>query len=250
MFSHLTTSPRWRCVALAAGLLVATAVGADRPTLRTDATGSDEPFHAQLREIAKTYRGYGHVDYREAAWAPSLCRAPIPYHDYHPGTTRLSGSKDTDTHGQKLYFLFAKQKDAYLRLTGKTNPVGQVVVKESWTPKETTEEEYKRYLADHARVGREGGMPFARKDGKVYRTDQQSALFIMFKTNPSTPGTDQGWVYGTVTADGKTVTAAGRVESCMGCHQDAKHDRLFGLKGGLPRLPSEERAGPGQVTGR
>jgi hypothetical protein len=228
-------------------LLAATAIGADRSAPRTGAPISEEPFHAQLREIAKNYRGYGYVDYREAAWAPSLCRAPMPYVDYFPGTARLSGSKDTDTHGQKLYFLFAKQRDAYLHLTGKSNPVGQVVVKESWTPKEATEEEYKSYRAGHARRGLEGGMPFARKQGKLYRTDQQSALFIMFKTNPDTPGTDNGWVYGTVTADGKTVTSAGRVASCMGCHQDAKHDRLFGLQGELPRLPGEERLGQGQL---
>jgi hypothetical protein len=36
-------------------------------------------------------------------------------------------------------------------------------------------------------------------------------------------------VYGTVAADG-TVTGAGRIASCMGCHADAPHERLFGLK--------------------
>ena len=51
----------------------------------------------------------------------------------------------------------------------------------------------------------------------------------MFKTDPQTPGTDEGWVYGTVTPDGQQVTSAGRVESCMMCHQGAPHDRLFGL---------------------
>jgi hypothetical protein len=51
----------------------------------------------------------------------------------------------------------------------------------------------------------------------------------MFKLDPSTPGTDRGWAYGTVTADGKQVTSAGRVESCMRCHRKAPHDRLFGL---------------------
>jgi hypothetical protein len=233
-------------VALAAVLLAATAVGADRPASRTGAAVPEEPFHAQLREIAKSYRGYGYVDYREAAWAPGLCRAPIPYHDYVPGTARSSASKDTDTHGQKLYFLLAKQKEAYLQFTGKTHPVGQVVVKESWTPKEATEEEYKRYLAGHERRSSAEGVPFARKEGKLYRTDKQGDLFIMFKTAPVTPGTDQGWVYGTVTPDGKTVTSAGRVASCMGCHQDAKQDRLFGLRDKLPLLPTEERLGQRQ----
>src|SRR5437870_10625362 len=68
-----------------------------------------------------------------------------------------------------------------------------------------------------------------RRDGRLYRPAARSGLFIMFKTEPGTPGTDEGWVYGTVTADGKQVTSAGRVESCMACHRDAPHDRLFGL---------------------
>jgi len=36
-------------------------------------------------------------------------------------------------------------------------------------------------------------------------------------------------IYGTVAPDG-TVTSAGRVANCMGCHVDnATHERLFGL---------------------
>src|SRR5436190_351218 len=70
----------------------------------------------------------------------------------------------------------------------------------------------------------------ARKGDKLFKATKQADLFIMFKLDPKTPGTDNGWVYGTVTPDGKTVTSAGRVESCMKCHQDAKADRLFGLR--------------------
>jgi hypothetical protein len=248
MFTLRTASARLRCVTLAAVLLAVTAAGAARPTAGTDATDPGAPFHAQLKEIARTYPGYGYADYREAAWAPGLCRMPIPYHDYLPGEARLSASKDTETHGQKLYFLFAKQRDAYVQFSGKMNPVGQVVVKESWTPKEATEEEYKGYLAVGGQL-REA-TPFARKNGKLYRTDQRNALFIMFKIAPETPGTDNGWVYGTVTADGKTVTSAGRVESCMGCHKAAKHDRLFGLSGPVRLLPHEGGIGQGQLKPR
>ncbi|MBA3541386.1 MAG: hypothetical protein H0T79_17370 [Deltaproteobacteria bacterium] len=41
-------------------------------------------------------------------------------------------------------------------------------------------------------------------------------------------GTDAGWIYGTIV--GGEVTSAGRVASCMGCHESASHERLFGLK--------------------
>ncbi len=72
-------------------------------------------------------------------------------------------------------------------------------------------------------------LPFAEKDGKIYHAAKQADLFIMFKVDPKTKDTDKGWVYGTVTADAKKVTSSGKVESCMNCHQDAPHDRLFGL---------------------
>jgi hypothetical protein len=70
---------------------------------------------------------------------------------------------------------------------------------------------------------------FAEKDGKHYRPAEKADLFIMLKLDPATPDTDQGWVYATVSADGKTVTSSGRVESCMGCHTKAPDDRLFGV---------------------
>ena len=43
-----------------------------------------------------------------------------------------------------------------------------------------------------------------------------------------TPNTDGGWVYATITAAGQ-LTAAGKVKSCIGCHQEAPNDRLFGV---------------------
>jgi len=71
-------------------------------------------------------------------------------------------------------------------------------------------------------------IPYAFFDGKHYKIKEKSGLFIMFKMDPKTPETDQGWVYGTVTADGKQVISAGRVVSCMRCHERAPNDRLFG----------------------
>jgi hypothetical protein len=223
------------CTALTALVLSSAGAAGEDPPARPG-----EPFHARLVEIAKTYKSYRHVDFAEAAWAPGLCRAPIPYRDFRPGEVRPSGSKDADTHGQKLYFLFARNRDAYLNAAARPQAEGQVIVKESWTPREATEEERTRYLSQDF-VRNHEGVPFARKDGKLYRTDKQGDLFIMFKTAADKEGSDHGWVYGTVTPDGKTVTSAGRVESCMKCHQSAKHDRLFGLPGGLTKMPFEEK---------
>lgn len=104
-------------------------------------------------------------------------------------------------------------------------PVGQTIVKESWQPVEVQDNEKVPAIGP----GTKFDFAFNSADGKPYRPGKQASLFIMVKTDPKTPGTDQGWVYGTVTRDGKRVTSAGRVQSCMGCHQSAPRDRMFGL---------------------
>ena len=47
-----------------------------------------------------------------------------------------------------------------------------------------------------------------KQDGHLYHARQKAGLFIMYRLDPSTPETDQGWVYGTVNRDG-IVTAFG-----------------------------------------
>jgi hypothetical protein len=193
-------------------------------------------FHTRLLEIAKSYKPFGRVD-DDARWAPTLCRAPsLP-------AVRFSASKDTKTHGQKLYSMFAKERKAYVAPPEKGQPVGQVIVKQSWVPEEIAHKgqggDPVRQKAKEAAKGKDAGsgatdkddsfFPYARKSGKVYKASRQAELFIMYKLDPSTKDTDRGWVYGTVSADGKKVTAAGRLESCMKCHQKAAHDRVFGL---------------------
>ena len=70
--------------------------------------------------------------------------------------------------------------------------------------------------------------PYAMKDGVLYRAARPAGLFIMLRLDTATAGTDAGWVYGTVATDGR-ATSGGRVTSCMGCHVDATHERLFGV---------------------
>lgn len=180
-----------------------------------DTAVNAERFHEPLLDIAKGYKKFAAVD-PDARWAPQRCAAFQPRSQPGP---RFSNSKDAETHGRKLYFLFAWDKTTYVGLEDKPVAVGQAIVKESWAPVED-------------KTVRKEDLPAASvidKDGKVYRAGKQGALFIMLKLDPKTPETDNGWVYGTVTADAKTVTSSGRVESCMSCHKEAKHDRLFGL---------------------
>jgi hypothetical protein len=134
-------------------------------------------------EEALQYKSYGRVD-DASRWAPMDCEPPPPL---------KSQSRDPETHGRKLYYLFAKDREAYRIARDRDQPVGQVIVKESWIP----------------------------------GTKQQGPLFLMMKTGE--PDSDEGWIYATATPDGKTITARGKLASCMECHHGAKRDRLFAV---------------------
>ena len=214
-------------------LLAATAalaVMGCRPPAEDPTPEADMPFHKELLQVAKEYKSWGRVD-DPMRLAPYDCRMPPP------ARARFSSSTDPDTHGQKLYSLFARDGNAYVGLTAQGAAVGQVVVKESWAAEEM--KDMKAGGTDWTKVVRTevvgpGGThfyPYATRGDKVFKASTPAGLFVMMKLDPKTPNTDAGWVYGTVSADGQTVTAAGKVESCMKCHQDAKHDRLFGLPG-------------------
>lgn len=218
-----------------------------------------ESFHARLLDIARDYqtsyellepemKPAGFVcDFNPSRFVkgitPAATATPdpdIPASATTPSRSmKLSTSQDDATHGRKLYLVLSRFR--LLRLNDKPHPVGQAVVKESWVPEEVvdTPENWKPIL----RVFHEPPsgkfvsvkpvekptliVPCARSDGKVYRAARKYGLFVMFKTDPKTPDTDAGWVYGTVSADGGTVLSVGKLAACMKCHQDAPHDRIF-----------------------
>jgi hypothetical protein len=213
-----------------AGIVVYAAFGFRLANSSPKTDSPDSIFRKEILQAARDYKSWGRVD-DEMRWAPELCRMP------QPGRPWFSASKDEDTHGQKLYSLFIKKRDAYFSLgKTKTAPVGQVIVKESWIPEETSEVKPGRFDPDFKKIERTGDpitgdhfYPYATKGGKVYKAAKSAGLFVMMKLDSKTQDTDDGWVYGTASADGKSVTAAGKVESCMRCHVDAKYDRQFGL---------------------
>jgi hypothetical protein len=205
------------------------------PTTPPEDTAQSQSFESRLLEIAASYQSFGRAT-PAARWAPMYCRP------YVPPTPEVALSRSTDgaTHGRKLYALFAKdllQSGDYV-VKGQPSPVGQVIVKESWVPEEMTDDGRPLEPVRRKVMVRQGEalverddvfVPYARRGDRLYHAREKGPLFVMFKTDPQTPGTDEGWVYGTLTPDGHQVTAAGRVESCMKCHREAPHDRLFGL---------------------
>jgi len=166
---------------------------------------------ARLLEVARGYLEYGRVD-DQNRWSPTLCAL-------HPSHARFSGSGDEATHGRKIYFLFARDRDAYVGGIKSPQPEGQVIVKEAWQPVPVVESEVPRRHATDAGGNFE---PDAVLDGKVYTTGARSGLFIMLKR-------DGAWTYATVTADASRVIQSGQIASCLSCHRDAKPDSLFGL---------------------
>lgn len=179
-------------------------------------TPAPGPFDTQLLDVAGKYLTFHRVD-DQIHLAPTLCKMA------NLSIPRLSASTDEKTHGKKLYYLFALHRNEYWDAVKQTSqPVGQAIVKEAWHAEETTEPIFKD---PHSLMD---GKSFAH-EGKFLAPGEKKGLYIMLKLDPKTDGTDQGWVYGTVTPDGKTVTSVGRVASCMKCHEEAPHDRLFGV---------------------
>lgn len=185
---------------------------------KPDAFVNDARFHAALLAAVENYaEAYGNID-DVMRWAPGLCRRPPS------ATIRESVSEDEGTHGKKLYWLYAKDRDAYLKTKeGASQPVGQVLVKEAFVAQPG------RGDGDPQQDGWKPLTPIVERDGKPWHAGKKESLYVLLKLDPKTEGTDAGWVYGTLTPDGKTVTSAGKVKTCMGCHTENTHDRMFGV---------------------
>ena len=145
--------------------------------------------HDAVHRVAGTYTQYHRMNDLLQFSKTTRCMAPPP------PEPRMSASRDESTHGRKLYYMFALDSRSYSSAKYRDQPVGQTIVKESWLP---------------AKEGRSRG-----------------PLFIMMKTGE--PDSDDGWIYATATPDGKTITAAGKLESCMECHRSKTRDRMFGM---------------------
>lgn len=178
------------------------------------ADGVDARFAAVIAAAAREYRRFPCVTGVPRV-APTDCRLPAPV------VRRSAAVKE---HGGKLYLLYARYagNGEYVK-PGEPAAVGQTLVKEAWqcVPGEPVgaTEAGRRYLAT----------PVLRDGDQVCHAGDARGLFVMHKLPAATDGTDQGWIYGTVDRDG-VVTGAGRMASCMRCHQDAPEDRRFGLR--------------------
>ncbi|MFY9341972.1 MAG: cytochrome P460 family protein [Planctomycetota bacterium] len=184
---------------------------APAPTPKQDV---ESPFTKVIKDAAAEYRKFVRVT-GEPHVAPTDCRMPAPL---------VRKSEAGDEHGKKLYLLYARQADGvqYVK-AGEPAKVGQTLVKEAW---QCVDGEPKAATAASRRYGE---VPVLRDGAATCHAGDFHGLFVMHKLAADTKDTDQGWVYGTVDRDG-VVTGAGRMASCMRCHEGATEDRRFGLR--------------------
>ncbi len=140
---------------------------------------ANQIFAGRLLEIATEYKQYERVD-QTMRWSPFDCslyglpRMP-------EGLGRISESDSQETHGRKLYFLYARKSRPYrfdLAMPGtedKAAPLGQVLVKEAWHP---IKFERSRDRALDPKTIQAGA------DGNFYYAGDKQGLFIMFKMTP------------------------------------------------------------------
>ena len=164
-------------------------------------------FALQVSDAIDEYSEHMKCVTPELRVAPDLCRA-LPF-----SGARLSQATDGTPHSRKLYHLYVSDADQYEQASSGLHdaPVGLTLVKQ-------THETF----ANIAALG-DTGTQLELTIGDVVN------LFVMMKVGESnTPNTDAGWVYATTSPTGE-IESIGLLESCVSCHREAKHDRLFGL---------------------
>ena len=178
------------------------------------------PAHtAHLQRAAASHEQWGRVDERPAL-APAMCAAPVAPADAkaRPAQLRRSAAEGGG-HGLKLYYLWANDREAYLQHGPNRSrarvPPGFTIVKQA-------------FAAEPANSAADPHASVSLPDGSALVAGAAAELFVMIKlTAEADATTDAGWIYGTVAPSGR-VTSAGRVASCMRCHERIA-DRLFGL---------------------
>lgn len=182
----------------------------------------DPHFASLIKKAATDYKKWGRVD-EEPNLAPTLCRAPLPA-DYGKSAEVRMSAAEGGPHEHKLFYLWASDKYGY-RDHATAKP-GFAIVKQSFSTKKHVAKAEKAAATSISYL-QPAPITWTKTKFGELEIDQPKDLFVMVKTD-ETKGTDRGWIYGTVSPDG-TVTSAGEVEKCIGCHVEAPHGRLFGL---------------------
>ena len=177
---------------------------------------NDARFHAAIKAAAEKYLAYAMVN-TTAMKIPDKDSTAEEEGFLEDPAAKMSQAESG--HGQKLYFLFAKDIAHYSNPNGSKSPVGQALVLESWTAVPGNPDA--RNLRSHASGNRVN--PRVAVGDKTLKLGKRSDLFVMLKQDP---GADKGWVYGMIDPKSHEIKSAGAVASCIACHGSEK-DSLF-----------------------
>jgi hypothetical protein len=189
----------------------------------------------RITEIAKEYQQYKQfkdtkiivTDSSKYNWIVVSCFVPnsseAGYHYKIDSSFISKAHKTKSLHGNKLYRLFIKEYASYIRNDSIGQPIGQVIVKETWNVKEIA------YDSINLKVQQIR----SQNDGKWYTPTTVSELFVMYKEKESS-NNDKGWNYGMYSIEDpnrKPVLLNDmNISSCISCHRETKYDRIFGVK--------------------
>jgi hypothetical protein len=171
---------------------------------------TEQDLRPLLGEIEKSYKRWALVD-EVPAIAGADCVGPTP------GAVHESGPDRAAAHADKQFLLYAADVHAYWRSAG---------IRREHMPERLNEVAHAGLLdlpIDVVQVVVKASFRHER-DGEI---GAPTGLFVMAKFANERPGTDEGWIYGTIAPSGK-VTQAGSIAKCMGCHAK-QPDRMFGL---------------------
>jgi len=180
---------------------------------------NDARFHPAIKTAAEKYLTYAMVN--TTGMTPLDTETAVDEEVFLEDPAAKMSQAESG-HGQKLYFLFAKDIVHYANPNESASPVGQALVKESWTAVSGNPDA--RNLRSHASGNRVN--PRVTVGDKTLKLGKRSDLFVMLKQASETEGTDQGWVYGVIDPKSHEIKSAGAVASCIACHGSEK-DSLF-----------------------
>lgn len=145
----------------------------------------------KLQKISREYKTYTLLYNKTASllsWTVLDCTAPPKGHrNVFDSFYTSKASPQISLHGNKLYKLYVKEFVSYVNPAIKEQPVGQIIVKETWN---TVEVQSDSLQSNHSAV-------LNLNNQKWHVPTTVSELFIMFKEKEDSLN-DKGWKYGVV----------------------------------------------------
>ena len=215
-------SARMKAIEVAAvGGLILVGCAADRsrdwvPSRPQQNASVDSKPNGDPEHLAQIGRDY-------VTWPPAVELSPPGTCFVPPQQVYLGSPVPQSPHADQLCISYSPNRRIRHWREPRRQPAGQVIVQAAYRPEEVVD-----VMSARESLAVEGAGTLIHRQGRTWRRGERSALFVMIKGDEADPNTDAGWTYAELSPDGSQVRQSGRLASCMSCHADAPHDRLFG----------------------